>query len=69
MSAGVTGYTGKKEYMPIDFFEKMGTVKCPKCGAEVEFDIDNDTVVCDECDAMLLISDYDDEHGYEACVV
>lgn len=56
-----------REY-PTDFFEKMGTVKCPKCGDEVLFDTDNDTILCDECDAMLLIS-YDDEHGYEACVV
>jgi len=46
-------------------FTLTGTVECPKCGAEVEFDTDNDTVVCDECDAMLLI----DEHGYEACEV
>jgi DNA-directed RNA polymerase subunit RPC12/RpoP len=52
-----------------DFFEKTGVVNCPKCGEEIEFDIDNDTIICPECEAMLLISDYDDEHGYSACVV
>lgn len=54
--------------MPTDFFEKMGTVKCPKCGEENEFDIDNDGIVCEECGAILMINEYSDEDGYTAYV-
>ena len=55
--------------MPTDFFQKAGTVNCPRCGEDIEFDIDNDTVICPECEAVLLVSYDNDEHGYSACEV
>lgn len=40
----------------------MGTVTCPVCQCEQEFDIDNDTILCDDCNSMLII-EQDDETG------
>lgn len=37
----------------------MPDVICPKCGVENNFDIDNDSIVCEECGAMLNISEKD----------
>lgn len=30
-------------------------VICPNCGHENEFDYDNDTILCEECDEMIFI--------------
>jgi DNA-directed RNA polymerase subunit RPC12/RpoP len=48
---------------------KTTVVKCPKCGEENEFDIENDTIICDQCDSVLLISDCDNDDGYSACII
>ncbi len=39
----------------------METVTCPVCGHEQEFDTDNDTVLCDECNTMLEV--YEEKRG------
>lgn len=55
--------------MPRDFFEITETVECLKCGNIIVFDPDNDTIICDECDAILFV-DYDsDKKGFVACLV
>lgn len=54
--------------MAQDFFEHTGTVECPKCGTENEFDLENDGIVCDGCDAILNI-DETPEEGFIASVV
>jgi len=35
------------------------TITCPRCGRENEMEDDNDSLVCDRCDAILLVSDDD----------
>lgn len=43
--------------MAQDFFENRETVICPKCDHENEHDPENDTLICESCDALLSIND------------
>ena len=47
----------------------MATVECPKCSTENEFSLDDDALVCDGCDAILVIDDEGSPGKFYAVVV
>jgi len=38
-------------------------VDCPECGHVNEYDPENDTLLCDECDSLIFINDEDEDDG------
>ncbi len=46
---------------------EFAEVQCPRCGTDNDFDIENEGIVCEGCDAILNI--YIEDGKYKASVV
>lgn len=40
-----------------------GTIECPRCSHENEYDTDNDTLLCEKCDELIFISEPEEVDG------